>query len=59
VNKNDYIVGILVDMRQMIDDAIDELVPPPKEETIEEATSEAPPKRGVARRIVQRPVKRK
>jgi len=34
--------------RDAIEDALDELVPPPVDEMLEEAMSEAPPKRGVA-----------
>jgi len=48
VDKNSYIVGILVDIRDSIEDLIDELVPPPAEEMIESATSEGPPERAGA-----------
>lgn len=54
MDKVSYVVGILVDIRESIDDLIDELVPPPSEETIEQATSEAPPKGRSARRKVGR-----
>jgi len=48
VDKISYVVGILVDLRDQIDSAIDELVPPPTEEMIESATSEGPPERAGA-----------
>jgi len=48
VDKISYVVGILVDIRDSIEDLIDELVPPPSEEMIESATSEGPPERAVA-----------
>jgi len=48
VTKIDQVVGFLVELRDSIEDLLDELVPPPVEEACEEAISAAPPTRGGA-----------
>jgi len=53
MTKTDMVVSLLITARDAIEDCIDELVPPPREEEIESATSEAPPKRGVAERLTK------
>jgi len=48
VDKIDLCVGYLINLRDSIEDLLDELVPPPAEEALEHQLSEAPPERGVA-----------
>jgi len=49
VDKIDHVCGILIEIRDSIEDLLDELIPPPVDERLESTLSEAPPKRGVAR----------
>jgi len=48
VHKNDEVVAILIEIRDMCEDALDVLNPPPVDEQLELPTSEAPSGRGVA-----------
>lgn len=48
MDKIDEVCGVLVEIRDIIEDLLDELIPPPVDERLESAMSEAPPTRGVA-----------
>lgn len=48
MDKIDEVCGVLVEIRDSIEDLLDMLIPPPVDERLESAMSEAPPKRGVA-----------
>lgn len=64
MDKIEYVCASLIELRDTIEDLLDELIPPPAEETVESALSEAPPERGVApsqgaRRLTYRATVRK
>lgn len=48
MEKDDEVVGMIIEARDLLEDILDILVPPPVEERLELAMSEAPPERGVA-----------
>lgn len=57
MHKNDEVVTILIEIRDLCEDALDVLNPPPVDESLESATSEAPPQRGVVRPRAKRTAK--
>lgn len=48
VDRNQLLTELLITARDAIEDALDELNPPPAEERLERELSEAPPNGGVA-----------
>jgi len=57
VDKNQLLTELLITARDAIEDALDELNPPPVEERLEAAMSEAPPPKG--RSVLHREKKRR